>query len=485
MDKDSVILIFSGLLVLFISITLEMLSRKGILPQWIGRKLLHISAVSTCAFVPLYLEDLLFLQYIVVIAEIILIYLVWKGILFEEEHKRKSWGIALFPLPFIAFLLLFEDQRWLISFPMLILAWSDALAAIVGIALAKRYFTMSGDPKSLAGSFAFFISCVLLFFLGRFGFFPLFPNWSAIPISNFFVLAALFSIILSAVEALGSQGSDNLFIPIAALILFLRMDEIISHLHVFSILVLFAGLFVLITVKKNSLSPSGAFTAAFMGISVAEFAGTEWLILPAVFFLSSTLIGRMFKGKSTQSDSKQGKARDAVQVICNGGVYWLMALLFPYFPDLSLVMIVSMAIATSDTWASEIGIGLKGKTYDIIYWKKLPSGISGGVSIIGTIAGFIGAFIIACIGCILIDHVEFTYILLLTSLGFLGMLLDSFIGSLFQARYKNSEGISDDKKGNHVQLIHGYLWFSNDLVNLLSNLIVTAIVFTYCYQILK
>lgn len=477
MHKDSVILVFSGLLVLFISITLEVLSRKRILPLWIGRKLLHISAVSTCALVPLYLEDLMLLQWIVVIAELFLIYLVWKGFLFEEEQKRKSWGIALFPLPFLAFLFLFEEQRWLISFPMLILAWCDAVAAIVGIALAKKYFSMSGDPKSLAGSLAFFISSVFLFLLVRFGFFPLFPNWIDVPFTSFILVAALFSIILSAVEALGSQGSDNLFIPIAAVLLFLRMDEILAQIHAFSILVLLAGLFIFITIRKKSLSPSGAFTAAFMGISVAEFAGAEWLILPAVFFLSSTLIGRIFKGKTSHGDAKQGKARDAVQVVCNGGVYWVMAILLPYFPELSLAMIVSMAIATSDTWASEIGIGLKGKTYDIIRWKSLPVGVSGGVSLGGSLAGLFGSVLIVFISIYLTELSIFTCILL-TGLGFIGMLLDSIIGSVFQAKYHSSEGLSDENVGKQSQLISGYSWMSNDWVNLISNILITALLFS-------
>jgi uncharacterized protein (TIGR00297 family) len=481
MHKDSVILIFSGLLVLFISITLEVLSRKGFLPQWIGRKLLHISAVSTCALVPLYLEDLMLLQWIVVIAELFLIYLVWKGFLFEEEHKRKSWGIALFPLPFLAFLFLFEEQRWLIAFPMLILAWSDALAAIIGITSAKRHFAMSGDPKSLSGSLAFFSTSVFLFLLARFGFFPLFPNWIDIPIITFLLLAILFSIILTAVEALGSQGSDNLFIPIAALLLFLRMDEILAHIQEFSVLVLIAGLFLFITIRKNSLSPSGAFTSAFMGISVAEFAGLEWLILPAVFFLSSTLIGRFFKGKTTHSDSKQGKARDAVQVVCNGGVYWVMAILLPYFPDFSLAMIVSMAIATSDTWASEIGIGLKGKTYDVIRWKTLPVGVSGGVSIEGSLAGLFGSLLIVLIGSYLFE-MSFYTIVLLSSLGFVGMLLDSIIGSIFQAKYLSKAGLSDENLGLKSQLVSGFSWMSNDWVNLISNILITALSYSFIHM---
>jgi uncharacterized protein (TIGR00297 family) len=214
-----------------------------------------------------------------------------------------------------------------------------------------------------------------------------------------------------------------------------------------------------------------------MGISVAEFAGPEWLILPAVFFLSSTLIGRIFKGKTSHGDAKQGKARDAVQVFCNGGVYWVMALLIPYFPDLSIAMIVSMAIATSDTWASEIGIGLKGKTYDIIRWKSLPVGVSGGVSLGGSLAGLFGSVLIVFIS-IYLTELSISAIIILSTLGFIGMLLDSIIGSVFQAKYLSSEGLSDEIGGKQSQLVSGYSWMSNDWVNLISNVLITAILYS-------
>lgn len=479
MHKDSVIIAIVGILVLLASILLEMLARNGRLPQWMCRKLLHIIAVSSCALVPLYLEKLDALQWIVGSAECLLLFFVGKGYLFKEESGRKSWGIALFPIPYILLLFCFSHQRGLIALPMLILAWSDALAAIIGKLFAKKFFSLSGDAKSMIGSFTCVGITFSLLFLTRLDILPFALNWGMYPLLSFWLFALAFSLIIATVEALGSHGWDNFYIPIAALLLLNRMPFIFQQLPLFTVIIAFSILFIYLSIQRKMLSPSGAFTAALMGISVAVFAGVEFLIPPFFFFLSSSLLGKIGKDRTLQSDRKQGKARDAIQVICNGGIYWILALLIPFYPSLKLVMLLSMAIACSDTWASEIGIRLKGTTYDCLRWKKLPPGISGGISLYGSLAGLIAAFIIVMLAhfCVLEMNLETGILLIL--LGFSGMLLDSSIGSLFQARYENASGLSDDNTGKNVKLVSGYTWMTNDWVNLSSNLLLCLIYFYF------
>jgi uncharacterized protein (TIGR00297 family) len=480
MENDSVVLIVLGLAVLFLSAVLEILSVKGIWPQWLCRKLLHITAVSTCALAPLLLNDLTLLRVLVLVAEVLLFFLVARGKLFKEERGRKSWGIVLFPLPYLFLLTVFPDHRWLIAVPMLILAWSDAAAAIAGTLFAKRFFNLTADPKSLVGSAAFILCTVLILLVIRQMELPGFPLWSAVNFTAFVLVALCISTVLAAVEALGAWGLDNLYIPLAALLLLLRIDVWLNgNAPLLALLLLAAAVFVFVTIKSKTLRADGAITAGLMGISVVEFSGVAWLILPLFFFGSSMLIGKLFPAKTNSSDAKQGKARDAVQVLSNGGVYWLLALLVPYYPDVQLLMIVSMAIATSDTWASETGIGLKGKTYELLTWKRLPTGISGGVSIIGTLGGLLGALLIAGLGIFLLKEKSLLVFGLIVLTGFAGMLFDSLLGAIFQARYQNDAGISDEQAGTHTRLIKGFPWMSNDLVNLLSNVIVTALALVF------
>ncbi|MBK8514820.1 MAG: DUF92 domain-containing protein [Saprospiraceae bacterium] len=55
--------------------------------------------------------------------------------------------------------------------------------------------------------------------------------------------------------------------------------------------------------------------------------------------------------------------------------------------------LASICISLADTGSSDIGIYFRQKTYDIITFKPLQSGLSGGVSFAGTFAGCAGSII--------------------------------------------------------------------------------------------
>lgn len=184
------------------------------------------------------------------------------------------------------------------------------------------------------------------------------------------------------------------------------------------------------------------------------------------------------------SDEKHGKGRDYVQVLCNGLPYAFLAAFAENLPLESLILMsVSIAIATSDTWSSEIGMYFRGTTIDILKLRKQPPGISGGISGVGTLGGFVGAISTAAICVFLISQkidlfiikeIEIFYVI--SGAGFLGMLLDSVIGSAFQIRYKNTDSgeLSDTAFAENVRH-SGFSWMTNDVVNLLSNIVGTGL----------
>ncbi|MEL6141284.1 MAG: DUF92 domain-containing protein, partial [Bacteroidota bacterium] len=69
---------------------------------------------------------------------------------------------------------------------------------------------------------------------------------------------------------------------------------------------------------------------------------------------------------------------------------------------------------------------------------------------------------------------EFFFI---TLLGFGGMLVDSLLGSAFQRQYFDGSQWSDQPIGDAKGSIRGISWMTNDMVNLLANVI--AIGLTY------
>ena len=224
--------------------------------------------------------------------------------------------------------------------------------------------------------------------------------------------------------------------------------------------VVFAGW----TIRRGKLTAGGAAGAVMLAFLVLWRAGAEWLVPLFVFFLSSVAIGRWLPAARGAGDDKDARPRDAVQVLCNGGMYGGLALVGAAPP----LLLVAMAVATADTWASEVGKYWRQPTYDLLRFRRVPPGLSGGVSVAGTVAGAVGALVLAGCGWLLAPGFSLPAAASVTGWGFAGMLLDSLLGATVQARYRDRAGALTDRAGSDHVLVRGFPWMSNDAVNLAS-----------------
>ena len=141
-----------------------------------------------------------------------------------------------------------------------------------------------------------------------------------------------------------------------------------------------------------------------------------------------------------------------------------------------------MAASTSDTWASEIGSLSKEVPFELISRKKITKGLSGGVTKLGLWASFLGSALISQIYLNMMTGVGSTppnfilWVLLCCLGGFTGSIIDSVLGELFQAKYIDEHlEVVETKHKQSEKLIHGYAWLDNNMVNLLSNVIVVCL----------
>jgi uncharacterized protein (TIGR00297 family) len=304
-------------------------------------------------------------------------------------------------------------HRWLIFLPMAILAISDSIAAIVGKLTARKFYQLTGDPKSINGSVAFFIATCAILYAAVY--LPLIPkNFKQ---DNYLYVIPLFAFLITLSEAMGSKGNDNLFVPISAMVLL--QFAYVGDVQLFTALALpVCGLlFLWGSVRLKLLDLSGAVAAVILGSTVVLFSGWIWLLPLAFFLLSSSLISRIPFLKGKGKATKAGRPRDWKQVFCNGAVYGILSTVYSLSPavyqsDMYLLMLVSMAVATSDTWASEIGVGFRGKVIDLVSFKKVDAGMSGGISLAGTIGSMLGAFAIAAFSFFLLLPIQETKLLL-------------------------------------------------------------------------
>jgi len=454
-----------AILVLLTTLLCETAARRQWFPYWVTRKVLHFVAVAACAVAVIEVERGLLIK-IVAGAELALVGLIYTNQLLREESGRRAWGIVWFPLAFLALLLSVQNAQ-VIAFSMLVLAVCDPAATVAGKLLAKDNYQLTGDPKSLFGNAAFFAAFLLLV-------------WVHLPFGMWLGWGNLLALglVLTAAEALGSRGLDNLIVPLLTAWFLTPPREVPLEANHLLYLVIAATPFCWLMVRRKSLTAGGALTAALLGTVVVVGSGSvKWLLPLFLFLLSSSLIGKFFPVKTVAGDAKQKLARDATQVLANGAVYGYLAaftwpkagLLYLIMPETEVWLLAAMAIATADTWSSEIGQYFKAPTYDLVKWRRVPPGLSGGVSLPGTLAGLGGSAFIVTTCFWMMPYPNASSVLVIIFGGFLGMLLDSVLGSLLQAKYQDEvTGTLSDTPGEGKTLAYGFSWITNDLVNLLA-----------------
>ena len=87
--------------------------------------------------------------------------------------------------------------------------------------------------------------------------------------------------------------------------------------------------------RAGALSTSGAWAAALTGGLVFGLGGLPWAALLLAFFISSSALSRLFGRRKAGLAEKfsKGHRRDWAQVLANGGLGALLALVYGLFPS--------------------------------------------------------------------------------------------------------------------------------------------------------
>lgn len=230
--------------------------------------------------------------------------------------------------------------------------------------------------------------------------------------------------------------------------------------------------------RAGTLSRSGAIAALFMG-ALAIAAGWRWGALLILYFVSSSALSRVgsrMKARRSGSIVEKGGARDAAQVLANGGVFAAAAVLALAHPlDIwSTAAAGALAASASDSWGTEIGMLSSSPPRMITTLKIVPTGTSGGVSAIGLAAMVAGSLFIAVTAWLL--HWNATVALAVLLGGLTGALADSFGGALWQSRRFCASCRSATERlvhdcGTRTERAGGLGWLDNDGINAACTLV--------------
>jgi phytol kinase len=190
--------------------TAEVLHRRGAAPE-VTRKLAHSGGGVVSAAFPLCFASPISAG-VMCAGFLLMLILTRRAGVLSSVHgvERESCGAWLFPVAVALVFALGLNHPFSYVAALLVLAISDALAAVVGQLAGRRRFCIWCHSKSLEGSLAFAVSafvCVLL---------PLAVGRVA-PLPTCLVLALIATAVATTTEAFAPPGTDNLLVPLSTL----------------------------------------------------------------------------------------------------------------------------------------------------------------------------------------------------------------------------------------------------------------------------
>ena len=192
----------------FILVFCEFLHKKGVQVEH-TRKIAHSLSTLLCLSVPLLFSSHLY-AFIFVIGSFLILYIGKRKHLLNSIHsvERKTYGAFLLPVSIgIAYYIsVWQQDNIFFILPIFILAISDPLACYFGTSYKSKVLKSN---KTVLGTLAFFLSTFIICTT------ILLYQSADLKIIG---IALGISVIVSAIELISPNGSDNLTIPLSVII---------------------------------------------------------------------------------------------------------------------------------------------------------------------------------------------------------------------------------------------------------------------------
>jgi len=370
------------------------------------------------------------------------------------SEKDREAGVLLGPLKFCGAMLLLAILTIVLNFPVYVLAavigavaFGEGTASIVNL-LAKgdRDVFWSVTLLVMGTAFAFIFGTWVLVN----GDYPM-PN-GADPLYFMFFLAVIGTVTGALLYTIVDE--DDIAVPLGAgmaMWLFSSFNYArVPDPAEIAVAVAIPFAIGIMSYKLNAVDLSGALSGVLLGLFMIVFGeGLSWFALILVFLFLGALFTKYKYGYKKKLGSAEANAgsRGYKNVFGNCFVPLVFVVLYgvvgtasiPYFGtvDKSIYLIgflCSMAMATADTLASEIGSTYKGQPWMITTFEHVAPGTDGGVSPLGEVASLFGAAAIAVAAFLmgLMGSDAGSMIFLTVLMGFVGTNIDSLLGATLQ-----------------------------------------------------
>lgn len=433
-----------------------------------SRKFTHIMLFMVWVLIDRYLRGTIH-QVIIPVIFIFLNLLSYKFHLYKSVERSDGednhYGTIYFALAITAIMAIsyFIPEFYLPSgIAVMCLTFGDGFAALMGYNFRSRKISSNksvmGFGAAVVASAAALAGFNVLYDVGL--------TWTQI------LALGLFTAILELVD----YGLDNFTIVFGTFFLsygFLHAPQERLMISVALALIIFMVIFF-----AHAIDYYGSLCSMVVVFCFSYFGGTfalSFLLASyfTVFFISA---GK----KHILHKKKEEHPRNAKQILINGGLGTLCILAYGITGQtyLLIVSIVSVGGCFVDSLSSDVGILSSRPPYDPLKRRWVEPGISGGMSVLGTVAAFLGSAVIAfSLKSYLALSVGKAF--LITAVIFGQTLVDTILGSWIQVKYRCPVcGVLTEKVehcGKSTILAAGISWVDNNMINLLSSIIVTAL----------
>ena len=283
-------------------------------------------------------------------------------------------------------------------------------------------------------------------------------------------------------EFYGSRGLDNVFIEFSVFGYLLLYHYGLVGLPLQVVLAV-SPLLAWLAVGSRSMS-AGAGVCAFILFAVTGFCSSDFLpvLFLAVLFGVSTavsVIGKRIMKRAGGADAG-GEPRRARQIVAVG-LFALISLALYYCSGTDIfyyIFFLALAEQFADSMASDIGRFTRHKNVNIVTLKPIEKGLSGGVSLLGTLCAIAASFLIMLMP-FLFGAMSARIYVTVSLLAFVGTIIDSVAGALLQALYRcDSCGRLVEIRthcGAPTSLIKGFGIIDNTAVNYIAGLLTCAL----------
>jgi dolichol kinase len=272
----------------------ELWSRSGKgKPEW-TRKLVHFGGGVLCLSLPWAVQSPWFVLGLAVVNSVIILVGRKAGFLrCLHSVKRHTLGSEYYPISIFLVFVMSHTEPWLYVSSILVLAVSDAFAAIIGSRYGSITYNVEDSDKSLQGSLAFMVTAFLAMLI------PMILL-SGLPYQICLLSALLVAMLVTGFEAISLSGSDNLFVPIGVCFILAKITTkpVGEILYQTASLVILCILITTVVARVHSFNAGGTITLLLVTYGAWSLGSERWALPLLLGFLTYVAARKFVHGSA-------------------------------------------------------------------------------------------------------------------------------------------------------------------------------------------